>query len=516
MIKRILLPVTWMLLGAVVGLFGAYVLQARAKPQLQPWHRPALGHDFREEDAGETLAQYLSREDALFGKLEAAVRGRATGDPAVVIDRYDPASPSNPVNHSRNWNRTYEFDSEQPRGGVLLLHGLTDSPYSMRAVGEVFREQGYYVLGLRIPGHGTLPGALTEAAWRDWVEAVRLAARHVAAHVGPDVPMILAGYSNGAALAVDYTLDALDGREARCPDRLILLSPALAVSPMARLARYQRRLAVLPGLGQLAWTSNRPEFDPFKYSSFPVRAGEEIHALTTRLAERLERLSSEGKLDSFPPVLVFQSVVDSTIPPAGVVDHLLSRLGTGDSQLVLFDVNRVAPAGLFRNAGHETFLRSLTDDGELPFGLTIVTNAAPDSSEVVARRRRGGETEWTESALGLEWPSMVYSLSHVAIPFPPDDPLYGSRDAVVEPGPLNIGGAAMRGERGMLALPMDLLMRLRYNPFFAYIERRLVDEAEKRDALEERQDSHRSVRRAGVLPAGGPDLPHLRRSGALP
>lgn len=54
------------------------------------------------------------------------------------------------------------------------------------------------------------------------------------------------------------------------------MSPALAVAP---LARFQRRLAVLPGLEQLAWRSVRPEFDPFKYSSFPVRAGEEIYEL---------------------------------------------------------------------------------------------------------------------------------------------------------------------------------------------------------------------------------------------
>ena len=71
---------------------------------------------------------------------------------------------------------------------------------------------------------------------------------------------------------------------------------------------------------------------------------------------------------------------------------------------------------------------------------------------------------------------MVYSLSHVALPFPPDDPVYGSGEAVGEPGVLNIGGVAPRGERGLLALPMDLLMRLRYNPFFPYLAERLVEE----------------------------------------
>ena len=145
---------------------------------------------------------------------------------------------------------------------------------------------------------------------------------------------------------------------------------------------------------------------------------------------------------------------------------------------MLFDVNRSAPTGLFRNSAHDAFLRPLIEDARLPFGLTVVTNAAPDSPAVVARRRRVGQSEWIETALDLDWPPMVYSLSHVAIPFPEDDPVYGTGTAGGDPAVLNIGGLAARGERGMLALPMDLLMRLRYNPFFPYLAERLGDAVE--------------------------------------
>ena len=230
----------------------------------------------------------------------------------------------------------------------------------------------------------------------------------------------------------------------------------------------------------LAWLSNRPEFDPYKYSSFPVRAAEEIHDLTSDVGRRLERLESEQRLDALPPVLVFQSVVDSTIPPAGVVDRLLSRLEPGQAELVLFDVNRNAPPGLLRDTSSESFLHSLRQDASLPFGLTIVTNASPESREVVAERRRPGASVWERTELDLTWPPMVYSLSHVAIPFAPDDPVYG--DVGGKPGGesdvINIGGLAARGERGLLALPTDLLMRLRYNPFFPYLAERLRQEAD--------------------------------------
>ena len=71
------------------------------------------------------------------------------------------------------------------------------------------------------------------------------------------------------------------------------------------------------------------------------------------------------------------------------------------------------------------------------------------------------------------WPPGVYSLSHVALPFPLDDPVYGT-----EPDPDNLFGVQLgtlepRGEKGLLDVPSDQLTRLRCNPFFSYVEQRL-------------------------------------------
>ena len=46
------------------------------------------------------------------------------------------------------------------RGGALLLHGLTDAPYSMRAMAERLQAAGFVTLSLRMQGHGTVPGGL--------------------------------------------------------------------------------------------------------------------------------------------------------------------------------------------------------------------------------------------------------------------------------------------------------------------------------------------------------------------
>ena len=57
-------------------------------------------------------------------------------------------------------------------------------------------------------------------------------------------------------------------------------APPRALAPKTAAARFQRRLARLPGLSKLAWTNINVEYDPFKYGSFPVRSGEEIYGLT--------------------------------------------------------------------------------------------------------------------------------------------------------------------------------------------------------------------------------------------
>jgi hypothetical protein len=71
----------------------------------------------------------------------------------------------------------------------------------------------------------------------------------------------------------------------------------------------------------------------------------------------------------------------------------------------------------------------------------------------------------------------VFALSHVAIPFPLDDPVYGvgSDDGKL----LNIGGAELRGETGVLAISATLLTRLRHNPFYSYQMSRIREFADQ-------------------------------------
>ena len=114
-------------------------------------------------------------------------------------------------------------------------------------------------------------------------------------------------------------------------------------------------------------------------------------------------------------------------------------------------------------------------DQSLPFVVTLVTNKNPESTVVVARHKQPFSAEPAKiEPLNLAWPRGVISLSHVALPFPPEDPLYGQ----TPPGKEDIiflGQMAIQGERGLLKISSDFLIRLRYNPFYAFLETRVLE-----------------------------------------
>jgi hypothetical protein len=254
----------------------------------------------------------------------------------------------------------------------------------------------------------------------------------------------------------------------------VLISPAIGVTPAAALAKWKRRLSRLPGLEQLGWTEIRPEFDPYKYNSFAINAGDQVFRLTRHVAATVEARAADGPIESFPPTLVFLSTVDATVSVDAVIDNLLEHLAPEGHELVLFDVNRrsVATTVVISDPGPLT-ARLMANDA-LPFHLTLITNADEETADLVRRRKTPLSSEVTVEPLDLAWPSGVISLSHIALPIPPDDPLYGRREFAGHDG-LHLGEMGVRGERGLLKFPSDWLLRLRYNPFYDLLEERVIE-----------------------------------------
>jgi alpha-beta hydrolase superfamily lysophospholipase len=459
--------------GATLVLLVVLVRHMEDRPDLSLWHEVELEAEFQAGSRISTFDEYLALEDQLFAELEREVYAAVKGQDQSELNRYRRGSLSYPGHWPRNWNRSFELPAPQPRAGVLLLHGMSDSPYSLRLLGETLNSAGAWVIGLRLPGHGTAPSGLLELEWEDMAAAVRLAMRHLASEA-TDTPLYLVGYSNGGALAVEYALATIE-EPGKLPAArgLVLISPAIGVSRLAALAVWQERLGHLVGLEKLAWSDILPEYDPFKYSSFAVNAGSQVHRLTSEIRQRLGGLQGKPVLEDFPPVLAFQSAVDATVSTRALIEGLFLKLPPGGHELVLFDINRVTEVDRMLLQDPRRTIRSIMRRDTNPFTLTLLTNESEDSAQIILRRRSAASAELDEQLAGLSWPAGLYSLSHVALPFPEDDPLYGRRPGGDSPL-LNLGDLELRGERGVLRLPAATMLRLRWNPFYGYLEQRVA------------------------------------------
>lgn len=447
---------------------------SRSLQDMELWHTVKLSNDFSQHDPVADFKTYQLREQALFAELRERVI--EVYEPAFPdeVNRYIKGNMASPVLYGAQYNHSYELRPPRPKGAVVLLHGLSDSPYSLRHVGQFYFQQGFHVVVPRLPGHGTIPSGLLDVTWEDWEAAAHLAISHAMDELPDGAPLHLVGYSTGAALALNYVADDLFDDDDTRVDRIVLLSPAISVSPFAAFANFHKLISYLPYFAKSRWMEITTEYDPFKYNSFTKNAGWQVRRLTQTLHGKLVRLFDEGKVADFPAVLSFVSVVDNTVSVPSVINVLYDHLPEARHELVLFDFNHDhRDAGLVRPAT-DTLVKSLWQGINKPWRLTLLSNRRTGEVGVEAFSYLNGEQRVEH--IPLSWPAGIFSLSHVALPFPASDPLYGE---AWRPGELSLGALRLKGERNVLMIPDGHLMRLRYNPFHAYVERRLGETLEQ-------------------------------------
>jgi hypothetical protein len=154
-----------------------------------------------------------------------------------------------------------------------------------------------------------------------------------------------------------------------------------------------------------------------------------------------------------------------------VIEDFFLKLPPNQHELIVFDLNRSQGTEfLFKNDPAQA-IEVLLADRTLPFTYGIVRNRNSSTPEVVLALNAHEGSSVSSRALGMAWPEDVFSLSHVALPFPPDDSLYGGAGARESPG-IRLGNVALRGEKGTLNIPSTDMLRQRWNPFYDLIERR--------------------------------------------
>jgi len=270
-----------------------------------------------------------------------------------------------------------------------------------------------------------------------------------------------------------YALDSLEDTRLARPSHIILISPMIGITRYARFAGLAALPALLPPFEKAAWLGIVPEFNPFKYNSFPVNGARQSWRVTRKIQQEVSDAARNGKLAALPPTLTFQSVLDFTVSTSAIVSSLYAQLPANGSELVLFDINRTAQWSPLLRASMRDALRRISPVPPLRYRLTVLTNASATSPQVVEESTAPNETTAKVEPTGLDYPLDVYSLSHVALPFPVTDSLYGRNPDPNDDLGIHLGAQSVRGETGALIVGAGLLTRLSWNPFYGYIVERI-------------------------------------------
>ena len=133
---------------------------------------------------------------------------------------------------------------------------------------------------------------------------------------------------------------------------------------------------------------------------------------------------------------------------------------------MLFDRNRATKLGPLLRPAFDVSASRLVPDAPRPWRLVLVTNADETSTETIARITDAGSAVERILPLDAAYPRHVFSLSHVALPFPEWDSLYGATPDPPAQYGVELGTIGARGEVGVLIVSLDNLARMSWNPFF--------------------------------------------------
>jgi len=211
------------------------------------------------------------------------------------------------------------------RVGVLLSHGFTGSPASMRPWAEYLHEQGYAVSVPRLPGHGTVWQDLQRTTYADWFDEVERAFEKLRSEC--DL-VFVAGLSMGACLVLD--LAAARGRDVA---GIIVVNPSVSTERLdVKLLPVMKH--VVPAFPGIADDIKKPGVTERGYSRTPLKAAHSVMQGMKATRERLPEVTQ--------PLLAFRSREDHVVP-ASSSRHLLSSVSTRDlEERVLEDSYHVA------------------------------------------------------------------------------------------------------------------------------------------------------------------------------
>lgn len=278
-----------------------------ATSPLETRHR-ASGLNTRFNGGQLAFADYVAQTRDMIGQVRA---GADADNPEKIVEGNAPFELKPAAGFPPGQKKIY-------KRGVLLTHGLTDSPYFMRHLATFFQENGFRVMAVLLPGHGTQPGDLLEVRWQEWAKAVAYGADRLADEVDE---VYLAGFSAGGALSICQSL-----RDKRVHG-LFLFSPAIKITPRAARAKWHKIGRWL--MPSKKWVSIMPDTDIYKYESLPKNAAAQMYALTQEISSQLQMRELSI------PVFAAASQDDTSVDISATLEFM-TRAHHPSSKLVLY------------------------------------------------------------------------------------------------------------------------------------------------------------------------------------
>ncbi len=394
---------------------------------------------FANEVEGELLAnvdfkKLSSYQEYLTNAYQVVVNKnpRASMPCPIVTETYQQLAKKN------QWSKTpkvsqlvapFELTQNTNEKAILLIHGLTDSPFSFHDLSQFFYQQGFTVRTLLLPGHGVAPSELLNTDYQAWQQAATFAIDQT---LNDYEQVYLGGLSTGGALIFNYLMQQKQVDEKI--KGLFMWSPATkAKSDLAWLAQY------IDGIPFVDWIDLDADIDFAKYESFPYNAGAQVHALMNLVVG--EGANASRQMHDIP-LFVVASEHDQTIDTAHTLQLVQQwQLASPQEQM------------------KKSVLIYYGDNDKLPTKLV-------DVMEVIV-------PECSAESLCNE----IFDVAHIATTNSPDNPHYGVNGQYRNCGhyvtdaqrykACKHNKQVIKGEVTAMNLTRDLPMqRLTYNPYY--------------------------------------------------
>lgn len=209
--------------------------------------------------------------------------------------------------------------------GVLVCHGFTGTPASMRPLADRLAAEGFTVRLPRLPGHGTTWRDLNRTRWTDWYAEVDATCADLAARCDH---IVAVGLSMGGTLVTLLAQEHPDTVEG-----LALINPAFPFRD-PRLAALPVLQHVVPSIAAISGDIKKPGATELAYDRTPLKALHSQIGMWHRVTRDLPQVTA--------PVLLMHSPEDHVVKPEAS-DLLLARISSSDvTEILLEDSYHVA------------------------------------------------------------------------------------------------------------------------------------------------------------------------------